>query len=90
MKFDWNQLREKWPSTIVARDRVDEFSGGVLNPRSLANADCLGIGPKERFLVGKKVVYTVDSLIEYIKSKMIYPEEINFKPVSSEGTISVR
>ena len=34
-------LQEKWPSPYVAREEVGRFSGGVLNPRTLANFDSL-------------------------------------------------
>ena len=48
----------------------NKFSGGILNARTLANADCLGTGPKGRVRVGRKVAYPVDSLIEWMQAKM--------------------
>jgi hypothetical protein len=70
--FDLNTLADNWPSPLVARDQkqLDKFSGGILNDRSLANADCLGTGPMRRVKVGRKVAYPVESLIEWMQSKM--------------------
>jgi len=51
-----------WPSPVVARTKVEQFSGGILNSRTLANCDSLGIGPAGRFRVGKKVCYPTKSL----------------------------
>lgn len=64
-------LKEKWPSQLVAREKVSEFSGGVLHPRSIANADAQGTGPRGRIRVGRKVVYPVTELIEWMESKSI-------------------
>lgn len=69
--FDLNELAINWPSRIVPRDQkcLDRFSGGLLNQRSLANADCLGKGPRGKMRIGRKVAYPVDSLIEWMKER---------------------
>ena len=71
-QFDFKILSQKWVSPLVARDQrqLDKFSGGLLNARTLANADCLGTGPKRRVKVGRKVAYPVDALIEWMQAKM--------------------
>jgi hypothetical protein len=70
-QFELTALADNWPSLLVSRDQhqLDKFSGGILNARTLANADCLGTGPKGRVRVGRKVAYPVDSLINWMKSK---------------------
>ncbi len=62
-------LKKVWSSTLVARSEVGRFSGGVISPHYIANMDCRGLGPKERLRIGKKVVYPVDSLIDWLKEK---------------------
>jgi hypothetical protein len=71
-QFDLTALADNWPSPLVARNQyqLDKFSGGILNARTLANADCLGTGPKGRVRVGRKIAYPVDSLVEWMQSKM--------------------
>ncbi len=64
------KLAEKWPSTIVSREKVGEFSGGLLHPRTLANMDAAGEGPRERLRMGRKVAYPVDSLVAWMQEKM--------------------
>jgi hypothetical protein len=67
---DLSKLKDKWPSPYVSRDKVGEFSGGILHPRSLANRDALGEGPRGRIRVnGKKIAYPVDALIEWLEAK---------------------
>ena len=67
---DLSKLKEKWPSSFVSRDKVGEFSGGILHPRTLANLDALGKGPKGRIRVNnKKIAYPVDQLIEWMQSR---------------------
>ena len=59
-------LKDKWPSTLVARSRIAEFSGGTLTPGTLANLDSKGLGPLNRIRVGRKVAYPVAELIEWM------------------------
>lgn len=59
-------LKAKWPSGIVARTEVKGFSGGVLNSGTMANEDSRGTGPEGAFMIGRKKVYTVDGLIDWM------------------------
>jgi len=66
--YDLNKLADKWPSGLVAREKISDFSGGILHPRRMANLDCLGEGP-ERIRIGRKIAYPVDALVEWMKSR---------------------
>ncbi len=66
---EFTELASKWPSTIVSRDQIENFSGGLMNPRTLANLDCLGKGPRGRFRLGRKVAYPVSSVIEWLEER---------------------
>lgn len=70
-EFNINELAEAWSSPLVARSQqqLDRFSGGILNARTLANADSLGTGPVGRVKIGRKVAYPVNSLIEWMQAK---------------------
>lgn len=66
----WDEMLEKWPSPIVARDKVPIFSGGLVSGRTVANADARGEGPSERVELGaRKVGYTAKSLVAWLKQK---------------------
>jgi hypothetical protein len=54
---------------IVPRHRVGHFLGGLYSAAYLANLDCLGRGPKDRFQIGGKVCYTRESLIEWLQAR---------------------
>lgn len=68
-------LADSWPSSFVARSEVSKFSGGIINSRTLANQDSLGLGPKNRINVGRKICYPVKSLIEWLESRAEVAEE---------------
>ena len=68
-KRDFSELADAWGSPIVAREAVSKFSGGLLNPRTMANIDSLGSGPK-MVKLGRKRGYWVDSLVEWMNSRM--------------------
>jgi hypothetical protein len=61
-------LADKWPSSIVARRRIRDFSGGILGERYLANLDSQGEGPP-KIHIGRQVAYPVDSLIEWMEKR---------------------
>ena len=66
--IDLSDLRAKWPSTIVVRRRVDEFSGGAISAKYLANLDSQGKGPR-RFRVGRQVCYRTSDLVEWLEGR---------------------
>lgn len=59
----------RWPSSVVARRQVGEFTGGLITPKSLANADCLGQGPAERLEICGRIGYPVDAFVEWLRSR---------------------
>ena len=63
-------LAKKWPSSFVSREKVGEFSGGILHPRTMANTDSNPAmeGP-ERVRFGRKVAYPVQSLIAWMERR---------------------
>lgn len=64
----YDELRNKWPSALVARSEVGVFSGGVLSPRYLANLDSKKVGPP-RVRIGGKVAYPVEGLIRWMERR---------------------
>jgi hypothetical protein len=41
-----------------------------MSPRTLANEDCLGVGPKESVYLGRHVGYPRAAFMEYLRAKM--------------------
>lgn len=66
-KIDFSDLIPKLPP-FISRDHVGKLLGGVISPKSLANADSLGEGPK-RMRMGRKVVYMTEDLLEWLASR---------------------
>ncbi len=59
----------KWPSNLVARRSIKEFTGGLYSTKFLANEDCQHRGPEGGFTVGGQKVYPVDSVVAWLKNK---------------------
>ena len=57
---------KNWGSTYVARRQIEQFTGGALSQRTMANLDSVGKGPAEAFKIGRNVVYPVESLCEWL------------------------
>ncbi len=62
-------MAARWPSPVVARKAIKEFSGGILSAKTMANMDSLGTGPDGRFLLMNQTCYPVENLVAWLKSK---------------------
>lgn len=66
----FEQLKERWPSSIVARKDMPKFSGGLVSAGTCANADSEGTGPEDRFYLGRSAAYGVNSAIAWMKKRI--------------------
>jgi hypothetical protein len=69
LKETLKDLAARWPSAWVAREEIDRFSGGVLNPKYMANLDSKKIGIEDRIRIGRKIVYPVASVLKFLESR---------------------
>jgi len=65
----YQKMAERWPSNIVARSEVGNFSGGLVKPHTLANQDSLGTGPQEKLKCGNKIAYPTEVLADWIRNR---------------------
>lgn len=70
IKLNLSGMKEKWPSTIVAREEFRNFTGDTISEKYVANLDSQMKGPEGRFKIGRKVVYPVNSVIEWLEARM--------------------
>jgi len=73
-----SKLIGKWPSAYVVRSEVGKFTGGMIQPGTLANLDSQGKGP-EKIRVCRKVAYPVISFVKWLESR---------NPVDAEGPMA--
>lgn len=67
-KLDFESYLNKLPPFIARKD-VSNILGGTISPKTLANADSLGIGPEIKTQCGRTVVYETGSLLKWMNSK---------------------
>lgn len=65
----FQQMEAKWPSAIVARHEVGKFSGGLLNPQTLANMSSKGEGPPKIKMGSRRVFYSVQDLVAWLRAR---------------------
>lgn len=63
----FDQMAVSWKAPVVARAEIGKFSGGALNPKTLANMDCEGTGPSERLVIGRRVCYPTPVLVAWMR-----------------------
>jgi hypothetical protein len=68
-RSQFQKLADRWPSAWVAREEIDRFSGGALTSKYCANLDSRGIGIKNRMRCGKKIIYSLESVLEFLESR---------------------
>jgi hypothetical protein len=59
-------IRQNSPTGLLTRAQVEELTGGLLNKKRLTDLDCLGKGIPNRLRAGRKVVYPVDSVCDFL------------------------
>ena len=65
----FNQMAEKWPSTLVSAPEVKRFSGGLLTGKTLQNLRGLGRPVPESIKVGNKRAYLASSLADWLRER---------------------
>lgn len=68
-RVDLSGLAQKWPSVIVERTQVGQFSGGLLSPKTMRNRDSEGRGISNRFTYEGRVAYWVEDVIAYLEER---------------------
>lgn len=63
-------LAESLPP-ILARKHVAKLTFGLVSPKTMANHDSLGTGPKNRFKMGKEVWYHKKHFIDFIMAHVV-------------------
>lgn len=71
----FQEMAESWGSQIVARTHVERFTGGMITPKTLANLDSLGQGPK-RIKIGRKTGYPVNEFVSWLRDRATEPGEV--------------
>ncbi|MCI5158165.1 MAG: hypothetical protein D3906_06930 [Candidatus Electrothrix sp. AUS1_2] len=72
--IDLSAFAGSWHAPFVERQQVNKFSGGLLDPRTMANHDSAGTGPAGRIKIGRKVIYPVQDLITWLEGKASLPK----------------
>lgn len=69
METLFQELAAKWPSAFVARTEAEQFTGGLIGEKYLANLDSAGKGPAGRIRCGRKIVYPVTNFIKWLEDR---------------------
>ena len=64
----FDELRQYCPRGYVTRAELRKITGGLICGRTMAILDQSGKGIEKRQIIGRKVVYFIDDLIEWLKN----------------------
>ena len=71
----FDKMEKKWPSVVVARSAMKEFTGGGISPKTIANAEIEGKGPEGRFFIGRCVCYPVEEVVKWLRNNSSNKEQ---------------
>lgn len=60
---------------LIPRRRVADLTGGLVHPKTLANLDNLGKGPKERLKLGRCIAYPKRSFVDWLSGRIVVQSE---------------
>jgi len=72
----FQEMAERWPSSMVARTQIEKFTGGIISEKYIANLDSQGKGPVGRIRVGRKIAYPVNSVISFLERRASVVEAV--------------
>lgn len=67
--IDLDKLDDDWPSPIVARSEISEFTQGLYKPLSFRTFDGKKEGIKRKIKLNNKIAYLKSDIIEWLKIK---------------------
>ena len=65
----FDHLEASWNEVIVLRSRAGEASGGTISPKTCANLDSAGLGPKNRQTICAKVCYPTADFFDWLRQR---------------------
>lgn len=71
----FDELKDYCPRGYITRSELKKITGGLICGRTMALLDQSGNGVRERQIIGRKVVYLIDDLIDWLKNNV---ELVNF------------
>lgn len=72
----FDELKEYCPSGYVTRKELKKLTGGLMCGRTMAILDQTGKGIKNREIIGRKTVYHIDDVIDWLKNNVKF---VNFE-----------
>ncbi len=80
MNQSFSILAEHWPSAWVSRTKIQEFTGGTISEKYLANLDSQGKGPAGRVRIGRKIAYPTAEVVRWLEGRaQEVPEKVRKK-----------
>jgi hypothetical protein len=64
----FKKLKDKCTKGYVFRKDLWNFTGGIIKNKTMATFDSQGRGIEEKYIVGNKTVYPIDSVIAWLEN----------------------
>lgn len=68
-----DRMAERWPSEFIARKKVEEFTGGLLTGKTVANFEARKEGPP-KIKWGRNAGYPKGPFVEWFKRRIVFVE----------------
>lgn len=65
-----DRMASKWTSEFVSRKKVEDFTGGLITGKTVANYESKGEGPP-KVKLGRNSGYPKETFIEWLKTRLV-------------------
>ena len=65
-----DKMAESWPSEFIARKKIEEYTGGLITGKTIANFESKGEGPP-KIKLGRLAGYVKQPFNEWLKSRIV-------------------
>ncbi len=70
-----DQMADSWFSNIVARKKIEEFTGGMITGKTMANYESRGEGPDGKIKLGGNAGYVKPPLVDWLKKHIVLKQQ---------------
>ncbi|MDR2157897.1 MAG: hypothetical protein LBO02_01105 [Holosporaceae bacterium] len=62
------KLKKHCHAEYVCRNQLRDITGGIISGKTMAKLDIKGKGIKNRKIIGKRTIYRIDDLVQWLEN----------------------
>jgi phage terminase Nu1 subunit (DNA packaging protein) len=68
---NFKKLKNYCRNEYVTRSQLNDLTGGIVTGSTMTKLDSIGVGIKNRKIIGGKTVYHIDDIIQWLEENTV-------------------